>query len=197
VNTAQIEYARSFDGAADEHYFARLRELGEEPPMPDEEAVSPGPSTIPPKRTATVQPPSLAHERDILERASAKQRPDSAPDHALRDVRQLFTTYIEFVRPEQVDALTLWTAYTHWFGRRQAFSFVPYMLVTSAERQSGKSTVLELAAMLVHELLDGQDMSAALVGRRCGGRTRCSMRSMASIRRATPATAARPTSGPS
>ena len=171
MNTAQIEYARSFDGAADEHYFARLRELGEEPPMPDEEAASPGPSTIPSESTATVQPPSLAHERDILERASAKQRPDSAPDHALRDVRQLFTTYIEFVRPEQVDALTLWTAYTHWFGRGQAFSFVPYMLVTSAERQSGKSTVLELAAMLVHEPLDGQDMSAALVGRRCGGRT--------------------------
>jgi hypothetical protein len=90
---------------------------------------------------------------------------------ALDDIRAMLTTYIHFSKPEQADALALWIAYTHWFAAGQPFGFVPYALVTSAERQSGKSTVMELAGMLVHDPLDGQDMSAAVVGRQCGGRT--------------------------
>jgi hypothetical protein len=90
---------------------------------------------------------------------------------ALGDLRSLYTTYLYFARPEQADAVALWTGYTHFFGRGQPFSFVPYALVTSAERQSGKSTLMELTAMLAHAPLDGQDMSAALIARRCGGRT--------------------------
>jgi uncharacterized protein DUF3631 len=91
--------------------------------------------------------------------------------NAMDEVRSFLTTYIHFPRPEQPDALALWITYTHWFGKGQNFGFVPYMLVTSAERQSAKSTVLELAAMLVHEPLSGQDMSAATVARLCGART--------------------------
>jgi hypothetical protein len=91
---------------------------------------------------------------------------------ALADLRKLMTTYVEFATDEQADAVTLWIAYTHWFGSgQQEFGFVPYLLTTSAERQSGKSTLLELAAMTVHEPLVGQNISAALVGRICGART--------------------------
>ncbi len=84
---ALIEFRKSWQGPHNEDYFNELERLSanEVDPEPSD-ALPPVLSTIPPKRTATVQPPSLAHGRDILERASAKQRPDSAPDHALRDV---------------------------------------------------------------------------------------------------------------
>jgi len=90
---------------------------------------------------------------------------------ALNETHALLTRYVEFPQREQSEALTLWIAYTHWFGAGQPFGFAPYLLLTSAERQSGKTTLMELARMLVHNPLDGQDMSAALVGRLCGGRT--------------------------
>ena len=79
--------------------------------------------------------------------------------------------YVYFAHPEQPDALALWIVYTHWFPQNPPFSFVPYTLVTSAEKQSGKSTVLEIAGMLVHAKLIGQSVTAALIGRTCGGRT--------------------------
>jgi len=91
---------------------------------------------------------------------------------ALQDVHSFLTRFVHFGRPEQPVALSLWIAYTHFFGRGQpSFSFVPYALVTSAERQSGKSTVLEIAGMLAHDPLLGQSMSPALVGRTCAKRT--------------------------
>ena len=140
----------TYDGPANEDYFSRLGGNG------------PAPVT-----RVTVVP--LNHER-----AEASAGPPILPlaDLAttLDALRAFLGTYVHFTRAEQADALTLWIAYTHWFPQ-QEFSFVPYALVTSAERQSGKSTVLELAAMLVHHPLNGQDMSAALVGRQCGGRT--------------------------
>jgi hypothetical protein len=104
-------------------------------------------------------------------RAKVAGLPNLDVCEALDDIRAMLTTYIHFSKPEQADALALWIAYTHWFAAGQPFGFVPYALVTSAERQSGKSTVMELAGMLVHDPLDGQDMSAAVVGRQCGGRT--------------------------
>lgn len=92
-------------------------------------------------------------------------------DRLLSELRGLLMTYIYFPKPEQADAVSLWAAYTHAFARGQTFSFVPYLLITSAEKQSGKSNLLELLGMTTHQPLAGSDMSAALIARTCGGRT--------------------------
>ena len=156
MTPAQLAFMQTHDGRRhDESYFEALKALGEEHHVDDgDEVPEPKPLRLvnaPDERTATVQPPALGTTLDEL--------------HAW------LTKYIYFAKPEQPDAATLWIAYTHWFAQDQPFSFVPYLLATSAERQSGKSTLLEMAAMVVHAPLDGQDMSAALVGRTCGGRT--------------------------
>lgn len=89
----------------------------------------------------------------------------------LNDVRSFFTRYIHFSYPEQADALALWAVYTHCFGQGQPFRWVPYMLITSAEYMSGKSTILDLSNKVVYKPLIAEDMSPALVGRLAGGRT--------------------------
>jgi hypothetical protein len=49
---------------------------------------------------------------------------------------------------------------------------VPYLLVTSAEKSSGKSTVGEILSHTVPaDRILGESMSAALLGRTCGGKT--------------------------
>jgi len=62
-------------------------------PVEPHEDVEPVPITIPPKRTATVQPPSLAHERDILERvAEAVARMGVAGERRVIKLIYLITT---------------------------------------------------------------------------------------------------------
>jgi len=57
----------------------------------------------------------------------------------------LYTKYI-IMDEEQSVALTLWTALSYCY---EAFEVSPYMLVTSAEKRSGKTRVIEIAEMLV------------------------------------------------
>jgi hypothetical protein len=92
-------------------------------------------------------------------------------EELLNDVRRFFLTYVHFSFPEQADAITLWTVYTHFFGAEQDFSWVPYLLATSAEPMSGKTTMLTLVDKLAFKPLRAETMSPALVGREAGGRT--------------------------
>jgi hypothetical protein len=89
----------------------------------------------------------------------------------LDDTLDFYKRYIVFSNDHQAVALTLWTLYTHCFALGQPYRYVPYMLVTSAEPMSGKSTILDLAATLVHNPLDAQDVTPALLGRSLAGKT--------------------------
>lgn len=89
----------------------------------------------------------------------------------LDDIKAYYEKYIVFGLPSQASALSLWAMYTHCFAVGQPYSFVPYVLVTSAEPLSGKSTILELTNKLVHEPLDAQDVTPALIGRTVAGKT--------------------------
>src|SRR3990172_5708614 len=99
---------------------------------------------------------------------------DGTPEDLARvldDIRAYYERYIVFGLEGQSTALALWAMYTHSFALGQPYSFVPYVLITSAEPLSGKSTILELIAKVVHNPLDAQDVTPALIGRTVGGRT--------------------------
>ncbi len=54
--------------------------------------------------------------------------------------------YVAFERPEQATALALWVAHSHVIA---AFDASPYLAITSAERQCGKTLLLDLLELLV------------------------------------------------
>ena len=63
----------------------------------------------------------------------------------LDDVQGFVTRYVVMSDPQAV-TLTLWTIHCHAFGRAEVTA---YMAVTSAERQSGKTLLLEIMQLLV------------------------------------------------
>ena len=89
---------------------------------------------------------------------------------ALDDLATYLDRFMVFERAHGT-AVTLWTAYSHFFGHGQPYSYVPYLLVTSAEKQSGKSLLKELIQETCHEPLDTCGTTAAFLKRSCLGRT--------------------------
>lgn len=63
---------------------------------------------------------------------------------------------------EQLAAVVLWTAHAHAVDAAES---TPYLAVTSAEKRSGKSRVLELLALLAPKPLAAADVSAAAMFR--------------------------------
>jgi Protein of unknown function (DUF3631) len=63
---------------------------------------------------------------------------------------------------EQADALALWIAHTHAV---EAFDTTPYLALTSAEKRSGKSRLLEVLELVVHACLAAVNMSDAALFR--------------------------------
>jgi len=63
---------------------------------------------------------------------------------------------------DQADAATLWVAHTHVF---EAFSCTPYWWVTSAEKRSGKTRLLEVLELLVRDPLPTANISDAALFR--------------------------------
>jgi hypothetical protein len=103
-----------------------------------------------------------------------EQRRQTLPERleeVLDDTLLYFMRYVRFTTSAQAVAVTLWTVYTHCFGVGQAYSWVPYLLVTSAEPSSGKTTLLDLVARLAYEPLRAESMTPAYVGRSAGGKT--------------------------
>ena len=80
----------------------------------------------------------------------------------LDDVKTLIRKYV-VLSDAQADAVALWTAHTHAFDAAET---TPYLSVTSAEKRSGKSLLLETASLLVaRSWLTGRVTAAALYRR--------------------------------
>lgn len=79
----------------------------------------------------------------------------------LDDARD-FTASILYATDEQIDALVLACAVTHTIA---SFTTVPRLLATAPEKQSGKTTVLNIVAMLANNAWDPDPTSFALRGK--------------------------------
>jgi hypothetical protein len=79
----------------------------------------------------------------------------------LQDVRQFIRRFVA-LDDLQADAVALWAAHTHVM---EAFGCTPYLSVTSAEKRSGKTRLLEVLELLVHEPLPTANISDAALFR--------------------------------
>lgn len=72
-------------------------------------------------------------------------------NEALNQVHQILARFTVQTSRHEYVAITLWTAYTH---AQTVFDFAPRMLITSAEKRSGKSRTMEVVAKLsAHPLI--------------------------------------------
>ena len=75
----------------------------------------------------------------------------------LDGTQSMYQKYI-IMDEEESTALTLWTALSYCY---EAFEVSPYMLVTSAEKRSGKTRVIEISEMLVWKARPTTNISPA------------------------------------
>ncbi|HEY5011432.1 MAG TPA: hypothetical protein VIK61_01845, partial [Acidimicrobiia bacterium] len=80
----------------------------------------------------------------------------------LDDLRSFLCRFVAFPEPEQADAVTLWIAHTWAFEAAEA---TPRLSIQSAEKQSGKTRLLELLDLLVRSSLSVASISAAAMFR--------------------------------
>lgn len=89
--------------------------------------------------------------------------PTPAAEPTLADeIVAFLNRFIVFPDPRQADAVALWIIHTHAFDAAYA---TPYLYVNSAEKQSGKTRVIEVVKSLVRNSMDGADMTAAAMYR--------------------------------
>jgi Protein of unknown function (DUF3631) len=79
----------------------------------------------------------------------------------LDDVRSFVRRFV-VLDDDQANTITLWVAHTHVFD---AFDCTPYLAITSAEKRSGKTRLLEVLELLVREPLQTVNMSDAVLFR--------------------------------
>jgi Protein of unknown function (DUF3631) len=79
----------------------------------------------------------------------------------LDDVRGFIRRFV-VLDDAQADAVTLWAAHTHVFD---AFGCTPYLAITSPEKRSGKTRLLEVLELLVREPLQTANISDAALFR--------------------------------
>ena len=122
----------------------------------------------PPKGDAADFPGDAGELRELLAAATlvdALADPNAEPvDLAglLDGVRAMITKYVVLTDP-QADAVTLWTAHTHAID---AADTTPYENVNSAEKQSGKTRLLEVQELLVRKPWKSDHASAAALYRK-------------------------------
>jgi hypothetical protein len=86
----------------------------------------------------------------------------------MSETAELLTTVNSFIRryvvlsSDQLTAVALWTLHTHAF---EAAETTPYLAVTSAEKRSGKTRLLEVLELLVREPLPTSNISDAALFR--------------------------------
>jgi hypothetical protein len=94
--------------------------------------------------------------------------PSLESDSALDDLARTLDDVSTFVRrfvvitPAQADTVALWVAHTHAV---EAADTTPYIAVTSAEKRSGKTRLLEALELLVHSPLPTANISDAALFR--------------------------------
>jgi hypothetical protein len=79
----------------------------------------------------------------------------------LDDTREFIRRFI-ILDDVQADAVTLWAAHTHVF---EVFGCTPYLAITSAEKRSGKTRLLEVLELVVREPLQTANISDAALFR--------------------------------
>jgi Protein of unknown function (DUF3631) len=79
----------------------------------------------------------------------------------LDDVRRFIRRFV-VLDNAQADAITLWASHTHVFD---AFTCTPYLAITSPEKRSGKTRLLEVLELLVRKPLPTANISDAALFR--------------------------------
>lgn len=80
----------------------------------------------------------------------------------LEDLEEFITAYAIFPNPYAPKALALWIAHTHAIDR---FDSTPRLVISSAEKGSGKTRVLEILETTVKDPLRAADLSASALYR--------------------------------
>jgi hypothetical protein len=94
--------------------------------------------------------------------APAKAEPRIAGAQVLNEVHAFLTKYVSFANRAQADAVTLWIVHSHAFDAAET---TPRLSIQSAEKQSGKTRLLEVIELLVREPLMTASISAAAMFR--------------------------------
>lgn len=102
-------------------------------------------------------------ERDAVTRHLELAADEHSPAGAavLSEVRSFIRRFVA-LDDHQADALSLWVAHTHVYD---AFPCTPYLAITSAEKRSGKTRLLEVLALLVRDPLPTANISDAALFR--------------------------------
>jgi Protein of unknown function (DUF3631) len=88
---------------------------------------------------------AIAEGRDLAALLAGPPTPSLV--EALARIEQFLRRYVVFPRPETVVAVVLWVAHTHAIERAEA---TPYLAISSPEKQSGKTRLLECLQLLAH-----------------------------------------------
>jgi hypothetical protein len=88
---------------------------------------------------------AIAEGRDLAALLAGPPTPVLA--EALAWVEQFLRRYVVFARPETVIAVVLWIAHSHAIELAEA---TPYLAISSPEKQSGKTLLLECLQLLAH-----------------------------------------------
>jgi hypothetical protein len=89
---------------------------------------------------------AVAEGRDV--RALLVGPPPPTLAEALGGIEGFLRRYVVLPRPEASIAVVLWIAHTHALGYADA---TPYLAISSPEKQSGKTRLLECLALLAHD----------------------------------------------
>jgi Protein of unknown function (DUF3631) len=89
---------------------------------------------------------AIAEGRDVTALLAGPPPPTLA--EALARIEQFLRRYVVLARPEAVIAVVLWIAHTHALQYADA---TPYLAISSPEKQSGKTRLLECLALLAHD----------------------------------------------
>jgi hypothetical protein len=84
----------------------------------------------------------------------------------LDDLHSFLCRFVAFPQPEQADAVALWVMHTHAFEAAEA---TPRLSIQSAEKQSGKTRLLELLDLLARSPLQVASISSAAMFRIISG----------------------------
>jgi hypothetical protein len=87
---------------------------------------------------------------------------DAPAPTILDEVHALITRYVAFSEPEQADVLSLFVLHTHAF---QYARTTPYIYITSAEKQSGKTRTLEVLEQLCRNATRADNLTSSVMFR--------------------------------
>ena len=97
--------------------------------------------------------------RKLLEAARTVEKDKISLPELLNDIWNMITKYV-ILTPQQADTISLWVVHTWTF---EASDTTPYLWISSPEKRSGKTRLLETLEQLVRDpWFTGQTSSAAL-----------------------------------